>query len=484
LIKARFVFKSGLPPGSNAGTMLFVHEPDPNEEIPNQYAAPTAGTLSNYDSHTVKSLVPMAKRPDDFKGEHMDYLDLQPHLAKGPLGGWFVVDPNNSATLLESSMGQFAIFVQDVHNILGANSFLPTKQYEIGSLFFEYEIEVQTAADNGNLAGGYSFYSSQPPAGTAYANPGAIASASFTVGGGLPIQSAPSGQNQWWYNAQTTGQGLQMRVQWDGTREWWQFPEAGVYLMQVQWVGNNALSDFGTTVSGWNGITHNTSTGGIGTVLHSHRVNGTSTTLTATDGPLSMGVVDVEDPVLDWFSFGTWTVGTGGSSTTTNTSSNCEARFLALPPEAIERYRRVKRAAQEEDRKLELVKPHLHKLFAEWLRGPGVDLLPLGIDGDKVEDVKRTSACVGQPGATGKPAFPQDEKSAIRRARESSWITVTEPDEQPAMDDAQELAVLQERGPERRENFGVREGSGGAAFRAGVETPKLRTGTRSASSKA
>jgi len=140
LLKARFTFKSSLPPATNAGTMLFVHEPDPNEVIPAQFQAPTAGTLSNYDSHSIKALVPMAKIPDDFKGERNDHLDLQPSKAVGPGGGWFLLDPENAATPFENSMGQFAIFVQDAHNILGSNSSLPTLQYEIGSLFFEYDI--------------------------------------------------------------------------------------------------------------------------------------------------------------------------------------------------------------------------------------------------------------------------------------------------------------------------------------------------------
>lgn len=362
LMKARFTFKSSIPPGTNAGTMLFVHEPDANEIIPTQYAAPTAGTLSNYDSHSWKSLVPMAKPLQDFKGEHNDHLELACSKAIGPGGGWFVVDPENLATNLENSMGQFLILVQDAHNILGANAGLPQNQYEIGSLFFEYDIEVQTASDNSNLAGGYNFFQGVGPTGTAYMNSLRGTSTTFSPGAMLPLTAA-NFPGLILFPLMT---GLQLSALWTGTSLILGFPESGVYLICYQVVIFTA-ADFGTTQSGPNAITHAAVVGSTGSVLHSHVTQ--STALSAAGGsagPVVLAVVDVEDPDLDFFQIGSWTVGTGGSLTVTGTSVTEDFRVVALPPEATNLMRKQKRKIEEEAKTVEDMKPKLEKMFEDW----------------------------------------------------------------------------------------------------------------------
>jgi len=410
LLKARFTFKSSLPPGTNAGTMLFVHEPDPNEEIPEQYAAPTAGTLSNYDSHSIKAIVPMAKAPDDFKGEFSDHLDLKPSSAVGPGGGWFVVDPNNMATAIENAMGQFAIFVQDAHNILGANAYLPTQQYEIGSLFFEYDIEVQTAADNGaGLSGGYTLLEAVTAAGYKYVNPGNGPSLTLNAGNFVPPQNISGGSasaSTWLAigNGAALEYGVRAKVLWDGTNEWWSFPSSGVYLAVELNNNNGTNSDMGTVRSGWNGWTHATIAGSQGSVLHSHNAK---TNATVAGGVMCLGILNCVDPELDFFSPGTWDTETG-STTTMTTATTVEVLFMALPPETSALLRKMLKMKKAEEKTITDMTPQLEKLFARWMAQQSYDatrtLLPveeLALDKSEALSVKREERKAG-------PLTPRD----------------------------------------------------------------------------
>lgn len=387
MIRARFVFKSNLPSGSNAGTMLFVHEPDPNEQLPTAYAAPTAGTLSNYDSHTIKSLVPMAKIPDDFKGERNDYLELKPSAAVGPGGGWFMLDPENLATAVENSMGQFAIFVQDVHNVIGSSGYLPAAaNYEIGSLFFEYEIEVQTAADQANLAGGYTSLFSTQAIGTSYGNFGNETPITFDPHGFIPVLKAVQPKTQWVVSTALGVQanGVPMGVQFEAmtTREWWQFPEAGVYLAILQ---NTVITsaDFGSTSAGFGGWIARS--GGSGSILHSHSTRSTTISTTNGEGPMALAVIDVEDPQTDFFSPGSWSVGTGGSATTTQVTA-CELRVVALPPTVSVLLKRFLRKRKDEEKTVDDMKERLEGMFERWAQAHG--MLPTGKA--KTEDTLRS----------------------------------------------------------------------------------------------
>jgi hypothetical protein len=376
LRRARFVFKSSLPPGTNAGTMLFVHEPDPNETIPAQYAAPLASTLSNYDSHGIKALVPMAKYTDDFKGERNDHLDLRPDQAVGATGGWFMLDPENAATAVENSMGQFAIFVQDAHNILGANAYLPTTQYEIGSLFFEYDIEVQTAADNDSFAAGYSEFilagGSNALAPVNYADTGAEASSTFSTTGGIPIPTsqaaAIAGAKTNWYVDQPNNQnGVKMTVQWDGTNEWWGFPSSGVYLFFLH-IGITTAADVGASAahvaSNW-GL--KTGIGGTGSILSSAHVDSTTISIQSSTAWVSYCIVNIEDPELDFLSPGT----TNFSTAVPTTRPAGLLRVLALPEVATKLLRQNLKREREEKKTIEDQKGMIEDMFAEYLRKHG-----------------------------------------------------------------------------------------------------------------
>lgn len=468
LLKARFTFKSSLPPGSNAGTLLFVHEPDPNEVIPTQYAAPTAGTLSNYDSHSVKSLVPMAKAPTDFKGEFSDYLDLAPRLAKGPSGGYFMVDPENVATAVENSMGQFAIFVQDAHNILGASAYLPTQQYEIGSLFFEYDIEVQTASDNSNLAAGYSAIECVTPIGTKYnAMTSAIPTAAFTTN--PPISNFPSTQtvspNFYYLGGQN---GVTVSWQYDGTKAYLGFTESGVYFVHI----SNAVdtpADFGTANSGWNTIGHHAITGSQGSVLHTHTTYSNSTSAASGNGPSVFATVDCEDPELDFFEF-VWNVGTGGSSTVTSSGGASELRVVALPPEATFLIRKQLRQQRAEEKALEDTKPKLEAMFAEFLRKSGVDLPAQTLLSGKSEQrsdelLSRSIADLADLGEVKQPELPPHKSQSLRAVGGSGWLKIRGDSggEQSAVQLPQRVPDKPERPTDGRETSRVRDGDRPAA---------------------
>lgn len=347
----KFIFESALPSGLNAGSMLFVHEPDPNEALPAQYAAPTAGTLANYDSHSATQVVPMAQIPKGFQGAPGQAVRTDLNL--GMYGGWFLVDPQNKATPVENTAGQFAIFVQDVHNCIGSSGFLPTNQYEIGSLFCEYTIDLQVASDAADTAGGYTSLVTSLASGTgvAYVNPSNTATQTFSPTGGLvPIAAGAASVNNTWKFRELASSGLKVNYQFDGTREWWGFPESGVYFVMENLTTPPAGSDLGSTQSGWSGWTHKTVTGSSGSVLHAHSTLVNSTTSpTNNDSAVAFGILDVEDPLLDFFSPGTWSVGTGGSATNTAGTMNqaVEFRAVALPPESTLLLRRGLKSEKE-----------------------------------------------------------------------------------------------------------------------------------------
>jgi len=351
LRRFRFVFKSSVPSATNGGTMLFVHEPSPNEVIPTAYEAPTGGALSNYDSHSVKSLVPMAKVPDDFKGEKNDHLDINTGYAVGPGGGWFVVDPKDAATPIENSAGQFLIMVQDAHNVLGSPGYLPTIDYEIGSLFVEYEIDVEIASDNADLAGGYSVIRALPPPGTTYKVVGGeTTSATLSAALAAPIlstQVAPPfpGSQTFWYNNVTDSYGVTMRVISDGVREYFLFPEAGVYLVAQHHAAVSTAADYGTAGSGFGNMTHYGT--GKGSVLQFHTTVATAISAALASGSVVISTINVENPDNDFFS-PDWLVGTGGSTTLTGTTNEFEVRIVALPPTATSLIRKQLREAKSD----------------------------------------------------------------------------------------------------------------------------------------
>jgi len=463
LLKARFTFKSALPPGSNAGTMLFVHDPDPNEVIPTQYAAPTAGTLSNYDSHTVKSLVPMAKAPHDFKGEFSDYLNLSPNLAKGPSGGFFMVDPENLATPVENSMGQFAIFVQDAHNILGASAYLPTQAYEIGSLFFEYDIEVQTASDNSNLAGGYFYAQGNYNVGDHYSNFYRGANIAFTPTAMLPLNAVnfPGLSNP--------VNGIQMTGLWNGTAFYLGFPESGVYLITLQMPNIGAVADLGTAGTGFGAMTHVAVAGSQGSVLHQHTTYSNSTTVTGGSvGPALQAVVDCEDPELDFFNTG-YVVGTGGSATAT-AFSFMEMRVVALPPEVTTLFRKQMRAQRAEEKALEDTKPKLEAMFTEFLRKSGIDLPAQTLLHGKSEQrgdefLSRSIADLADLGEVKQPELPPHKSQPLRAVGGSGWLKIRgdSGSEQSAVQLPQRVPDKPERSTDGRETPRIRDGDRPAA---------------------
>jgi len=463
LLKARFTFKSSLPPATNAGTMLFVHEPDPNEVIPAQFAAPTGGTLSNYDSHSIKALVPMAKIPDDFKGERNDHLDLQPSKAVGPGGGWFLLDPENAATAFENSMGQFAIFVQDAHNILGSNSSLPTLPYEIGSLFFEYDIEVQTAADNDSQASGYTemavITSSTSRALVSYSNPGSTASTTFSVTGGNKVMLAQNANTNWQIEPSNGQNGIQMNVQWDGTNEWWQFPDAGVYLLMIAYSITTAADAGAAAVHPLSGASFKTGLGSTASVLLNVHNDCTATSLGGSGVCMLGAVVSVTDPEVDFLTFGT----TNFQTPLPTTKPFVSLRIISLPNSAIKFFQNMIRQQRAEEKKIDAIKPHIQAMFREWLSSADPSwqsAAPETLGGKaEVKDVASPEASgLGLESATVKPAVPQDAEPTVRRVGTDSWVKVGRSDDESGLDDREKLSLRSQRGPERPQALGLREG--------------------------
>jgi len=373
LIKGRFTFKSSLPAGSNAGSLLLVHEPDPNEEIPQPYESPVTNTLSNYDSHSIKAVIPMAKVPDDFKGERADHLDLKPSAAVGPGGGWYVLDPENVATPIENAMGQFAIFVQDAHNVIGASGYLPTEEYEIGSLFFEYDIEVQTASDNGGLSGGYSFYQFVTESTNSYTNLGSetVQAVDYT-NARLITTIRPSAGN---FYAPDSGSGpengVQMRVLFNdsgsGSTYFW-FPGAGVYLMCFQFQVQHE-ADVGSIEAHWSG---SPVMFGQATLLEADWNDTTTIAATSNSDQLVHLVISITDPVEDYVQLGTCTFGTS----TATASSGGSLRVIALPNETTARVRKMLKKKKEEAKTVDDMKGRLESMFETWARAKG--MLPAG----------------------------------------------------------------------------------------------------------
>jgi len=111
---------------------------------------------------------------------------------------------------------------------------------------------------------------------------------------------------------------------------------------------------------------------------------------------VAVGVLNVEDPLLDFFSPGIWHVGTTGSSTVTTTASS-ELRFIALPPETTYSMRKELRMKKAEEKTITDMTPQLEKLFAKWMAQQGCDamrtLVPADIavppDKDAILSVKR-----------------------------------------------------------------------------------------------
>lgn len=366
LMRARFTFKSSLPAGSNAGTLLMVHEPDPNEETPAEYAAPSAATLSNYDSHSTKAVIPMAQVPHDFKGERNESLDLKVGSAVGPGGGWFVLDPEDVATPIENSMGQFMILVQDAHNVMGASGGLPNTDYEIGSLFFEYDIEVQTASDNGGLGGGYSNYGFWTPVGKNYANVGA--EAVTTVGkqnARLIVAQPPATGN--FYVASNSGvmmNGVQTYVQWDGTHTYFWFNTPGVFFCEM--VVACTPSDVGTSEAH---MFNSAVSYGNATVLNTNHNDLTTIAATSNSYTILNFVVLILDPETDGVQIGTTSFTT---TTVSTTQANGIMRVIALPEDAVLLFKKEMKKQKEEEKTVDDMKERLEGLFERWARARGM----------------------------------------------------------------------------------------------------------------
>lgn len=360
--RIKITFESALPSGTNAGDLLFVHEPDPLEVVPIQFAAPVGGVLSNYDSHSYKKMLPMAKSS---MGPNFPGLQCSSSAAQGTQGGWFLIDQENEAPLLDSSMGWFLIFVQNQHNIIGGGSQpLPTTTYPAGNLFIEYDLMVQSASDNGSsLGGGYSLMQTVLNSGTgSYANPGNTTQSSA----GQTFFPVPSVNTGWVYLNNESGVKMQVSSITPGTQENWQFPEAGVYLVTrgIALVSGN-YSDMGTTES-----RYTATASGTGAILDARSFASNSSTTGAFDSN-AVGhelTISIDNPATDFLQY-VYAVGTGGSATAT-ALTYCKMRVVSLPPDTVQRFRKQRAEEKKEMKLLTDMRPKLEKLFAAWKAEP------------------------------------------------------------------------------------------------------------------
>lgn len=352
--RLRFSFESGIPEATNAGDMLFVHEPNPLEVIPTQFAPPVGGALSNYDSHSYKQFIPMAKKKGD--GTTFPGLHCSSAAAKGTQGGWFLIDNENTAPLLDSSMGWILIFVQNAHNILGANAALPTATYPIGNLFIEYDIMVQSASDNGSTSsGGYSYYSAQGVATQRYDCPGDPSSNSFFAMGN-------NAQNRWNVISNQNGVIMNCRLSSNGVSEQWQFPEAGVYMVSI-FNAPGGDADFGSTYTGYNRAF---ALSGTASILESKSVGADAATSAATTSCATSAelTISIDNPQTDLVQVA-WTTGTGGTITA-SASFVTYLKVVALPPDTVSKFRKKRAEEKKELDLLTSMRPKLEQMFELW----------------------------------------------------------------------------------------------------------------------
>jgi hypothetical protein len=149
----KFRFRSTMPRGTNAGTVLVVYDPkvDPDEfpEVTLGEDVPDRNTLSRFEAHTNAKILEV----DPVKGKRgLNEFAVNVSLNTGPFGGWFYFDRyGESETLFNQSFGQIMVMVQGPMNCLGSSGEYPDAAdkplIDWADLIMEYEIECSVAAE-------------------------------------------------------------------------------------------------------------------------------------------------------------------------------------------------------------------------------------------------------------------------------------------------------------------------------------------------
>jgi len=244
---------------------------------------------------------------------------------------------------------------------MGASGVLPTVDYEIGSLFFEYDIEVQTAADNGDLGGEYSLLLAQTGIGISYNNSGSEATQTLSFQNARLITPDPPAQGNWRVDNShgPLFNGIPLRVLWDGSRTYFYFPSPGVFLME--WVMQSFTpADVGTSAAGW---TTNFLFGPTAQVLVANQPR--TTTIASTSIALLMysATVSIEEPEDDYISPGACNF----TTTTASSQTTVHLRVTSLPAEAAYRLKKSLKKRKEEEKTVEDMEPQIEQLIARYL---------------------------------------------------------------------------------------------------------------------
>jgi hypothetical protein len=147
----KFEFRSTMPRGANAGTVLVVYDPkvDPNEfpDVTLGEEAEDRKTLSRFEAHTNAKILEV----DPAKGK-LNEFTVNIGLNTGPFGGWFYFDKlGETEAMFNQSFGQLMVMVQGPMNCLGSNGEYPNAdekpQIDWADLIIHYEIECSVAAE-------------------------------------------------------------------------------------------------------------------------------------------------------------------------------------------------------------------------------------------------------------------------------------------------------------------------------------------------
>lgn len=342
--KLVFRLRSSQPPGLNGGTILFVYEPKVNEVMPSVSIGvhkPDRAALSRYENHTNAKILQM--NPNKGQRDGNTDFAVNTSLQIGPYGGWFNYDSDGTSTLAESSSGQVMIMIQQPMNCRGSSGTYSSASgvggIDWADLILDYEIECSVANDEPVSDG---------PAGMTTAQ-GQVVIAS---GGNYQTQGFTSSAGSFPFKANYTSTDWATatddfpQTQFSNKIEW--VFSSGAMVFYVPMVTGNGLiailkmklatlADAGTTRAGYQSPT-------CQTIDQSGAQAGTAYTAGITNVasmPANQIILYLCPASRDEFVsnngyqifLGSWTTGTGGSSTASTTGALADWYFMEIPDE-------------------------------------------------------------------------------------------------------------------------------------------------------
>jgi hypothetical protein len=342
--KLTFRLRSSQPPGLNGGTVLMVYEPKVNEKMPDVTIGshtPDRAALSRYENHTNAKILQM--NPNKGQKDGNTDFSVNTSLQIGPYGGWFNYDSDGTSTLAESSSGQVMIMIQQPMNCRGSSgvysSASGTGGIDWADLILDYEVECSVANDEPVADGPAAVTSAQGQ--VVIATSGSYATQGFNTSSGYAPFLANYNSSDWaaaydGFPQTTTAKQVQFSVA-SGLMRFIIPMASGYGLLAILKMKLAALADAGTTRAGYQAAACQTvdqSGAQAGTVYTAGVTNVTNMPANQTilflcpaarDSTLNDDFYEI-DP-------GSWTTGTGGSSTASTTGALADWYFFEIPSE-------------------------------------------------------------------------------------------------------------------------------------------------------